>query len=82
MNLNKKIFITFFISVTGLLCTTLYLIDTQAEQHEIKRIIADLDSAQGQFQQDLEVEQKHIQTLTHVITADQKFRSFFSANKR
>ncbi len=81
MNLNKKIFITFFISVTGLLCTTLYLIDTQAEQHEIKRIIADLDSAQGQFQQDLEVEQKHIQALTHVITADQKFRSFLAQIK-
>lgn len=81
MNLNKKIFITFFISVTGLLCTTLYLIDTQAEQHEIKRIIADLDSAQAQFQQDLEVEQKQIQTLTHVITADQKFRSFLAQIK-
>ena len=81
MNLNKKIFITFFISVTGLLCTTLYLIDTQAEQHEIKRIIADLDTAQAQFQQDLEVEQKQIQTLTHVITADQKFRSFLAQIK-
>jgi len=81
MNLNKKIFITFFISVTGLLCTTLYLIDTQAEQHEIKRIIADLDSAQGQFQRDLDVEQKHIRTLTHVITADQKFRSFLAQIK-
>ncbi|TAK61545.1 adenylate/guanylate cyclase domain-containing protein [Methylobacter sp.] len=81
MNLNKKIFITFFISVTGLLCTTLYLIDTQAEHHEIKRIIADLDSAQFQFQHDLEVEQKQIQTLTQVITADQKFRSFLAKIK-
>ncbi|MDP1771542.1 MAG: adenylate/guanylate cyclase domain-containing protein [Methylobacter sp.] len=81
MNLNKKIFITFFISVTGLLCTTLYLIDTQAEQHEIKRIIADLNAAQFQFQHDLEVEQKQIQTLTHVITADQKFRSFLAQIK-
>jgi class 3 adenylate cyclase len=81
MNLNKKIFITFFVSVTGLLCTTLYLIDTQAEQHEIKRIITDLDSAQAQFQQDLEAEQKQIQTLTHVITADQKFRSFLAQIK-
>jgi class 3 adenylate cyclase len=81
MNLNKKIFITFFISVTGLLCTTLYLIDTQAEQHEIKRIIGDLDAAQAQFQHDLEIEQKQIQTLTHVITADQKFRSFLAQIK-
>lgn len=81
MNLNKKIFITFFISVTGLLCTTLYLIDTQAEQHEIKRIIADLGDLQFQFQHDLEVEQKHIQTLTRVITADQKFRSFLAQIK-
>lgn len=81
MNLNKKIFITFFISVTGLLCTTLYLIDTQAEQHEINRIIADLDNTQAQFQQDLEAEQKQIQTLTHVITADQKFRSFLAKIK-
>lgn len=81
MTLNKKIFITFFISVTGLLCTTLYLIDTQAEQHEIARIIADLDSAQAEFQQDLEVEQKQIRTLTHVITADQKFRSFLAQIK-
>lgn len=81
MNLNKKIFITFFISVTGLLCTTLYLIDTQAERHEIERIITDLDSAQSQFQHDLEVEQKQIQTLAHVITADQKFRSFLAQIK-
>lgn len=81
MTLNKKIFITFFISVTGLLCTTLYLIDTQAEQHEIKRIISDLDAAQVQFQHDLEVEQKQIQTLTQVITADQKFRSFLAQIK-
>ncbi len=81
MNLNKKIFITFFISVTGLLCTTLYLIDTQAEQHEIKRIIADLDTAQFQFQHDLDVGQKHIQTLTQVITQDQKFRSFLAQIK-
>ena len=81
MNLNKKIFITFFISVTGLLSTTLYLIDTQAEQHEIKRIIADLDSARFQFQHDFEVEQKQVQTLTHVITADQKFRSFLAQIK-
>ncbi|TRX00879.1 adenylate/guanylate cyclase domain-containing protein [Candidatus Methylobacter oryzae] len=81
MNLNKKIFITFFISVTGLLCTTLYLIDTQAEQHEIKRIASDLDAAQAQFQHDLEIEQKQIQTLTHVITTDQKFRSFLAQIK-
>ncbi len=81
MNLNKKIFITFFISVTGLLCTTLYLIDTQAEQHEITRIIADLDAAQVQFQHDLDIEQKQIQTLTQVITADQKFRSFLAQIK-
>ncbi|MGZ5025849.1 MAG: adenylate/guanylate cyclase domain-containing protein, partial [Methylobacter sp.] len=81
MNLNKKIFITFFVTVTGLLCTTLYLIDTQAEQHEIKRIIADLDTAQAQFQHDLEAEQKQIQTLTQVITADQKFRSFLAQIK-
>jgi class 3 adenylate cyclase len=81
MNLNKKIFITFFISVTGLLCTTLYLIDTQAEQHEIKRIIADLDTAQFQFQHDLDLGQKHIQTLTQVITRDQKFRSFLAQIK-
>ncbi|MBL6987876.1 MAG: HAMP domain-containing protein [Methylobacter sp.] len=81
MNLNKKIFITFFISVTGLLCTTLYLIDTQAEQHEIKRIIADLDATQLQFQHDMEVEQKQIKTLAHVITTDQKFRSFLAQIK-
>lgn len=81
MSLNKKIFITFFISVTALLCITLYLIDTQAEQHEIKRIIADLDAAQFQFQHDLEAEQKQIQTLTRVITADQKFRSFLAQIK-
>ncbi len=81
MNLNKKIFITFFISVTGLLCTTLYLIETQAEQHEIERIVAALDSAQARFQQDLEVKQKQIRTLTHVITADQKFRSFLAQIK-
>jgi len=81
MNLNKKIFITFFISVTGLLCTTLYLIDTQAEQHEITRIIADLDAAQVQFQHDLDIEQKQIQTLMQVITADQKFRSFLAQIK-
>lgn len=81
MNLNKKIFVTFFISVTGLLCTTLYLIDTQAERHEIKRIADDLDAAQSQFQHDLEIEQNQIQTLTHVITADQKFRSFLAQIK-
>lgn len=81
MTLNKKIFITFFISVAALLCTTLYLIETQAEQHEIKRIVADLDAAQFQFQQDFETEQKQIQGLTRVITADQKFRSFLAQIK-
>ena len=81
MSLSQKIFITFFISVTALLCTTLYLIDTQAEQHEIKRIIVDLNKTQTKFQQDLEIQQQHIQTLSHIITTDQKFRSFLSQIK-
>lgn len=81
MNLNQKIFITFFISVTALLCTTLYLIDTQAEKHEIARIVADLNKAQTKFQHDLELRQRHIQTLSHIITTDQKFRSFLSQIK-
>ena len=63
MKLSQKIFITFFISVTALLCTTLYLIDTQAEQHEIQRIITDLNKTQTKFQHDLETRQQHIQHL-------------------
>ncbi|MDQ7089998.1 MAG: adenylate/guanylate cyclase domain-containing protein [Methylococcales bacterium] len=81
MTLNQKIFITFFISVTTLLCTTLYLIDTQAEKLEIDRIIADLNKTQAKFQHDLETRQQHIQTLSHIITSDQKFRSFLSQIK-
>ncbi|MCK5353472.1 MAG: HAMP domain-containing protein [Methyloprofundus sp.] len=81
MNLNQKIFVTFFISVTALLCTTLYLIDTQAEKLEIQRIISDLNKTQVQFQYNLETRQQHIQTLTHIITTDQKFRSFLSQIK-
>lgn len=81
MNLNQKIFITFFALVTALLCTTLYLIDTQAEQHEIKRIIAELNKTQAKFQRDLETRQKHIQSLSYIITSDQKFRSFLSQIK-
>ena len=81
MNLNQKIFITFFISITTLLCATLYLIDTQAEKLEIQRIIADLNKTQTKFQHDLETRQQHIQTLSHIITSDQKFRSFLSQIK-
>jgi class 3 adenylate cyclase len=81
MNLTKKIFLTFFVSVAALLSITLYLIDTQAERHQIQRIITDLDKTQFQFQRDLETEQKHIQTLTYIITSDQKFRSFLSQIK-
>ena len=81
MNLSQKIFVTFFISVTALLSTTLYLIDTQAEQHEIERIIADLNKTQNKFQHDLETQQQRIQTLSHIITSDQKFRSFLSQIK-
>ena len=81
MNLNQKIFITFFISVTTLLCATLYLIDTQAEKLEIQRIITDLNKTQAKFQHDLETRQQHIQTLNDIITSDQKFRSFLSQIK-
>ncbi len=59
----------------------MYLIDTRAEGHEIERIIADLDKTQARFQNDLEKRQQHIQTLTHIITTDQKFRSFLSQIK-
>jgi class 3 adenylate cyclase len=81
MSLNKKIFITFFVSVAALLAITLYLIDTQAERQQIQRIIADLDKTQFQFQRDLETEQNHIQSLAYIITSDQKFRSFLSQIK-
>jgi class 3 adenylate cyclase/HAMP domain-containing protein len=78
MSLSKKIFVTFFIAVTALLSAVLYLIDTQAEQHETQRIIADLEKTKQQFQRDFEREQVHIQSLTQIIASDQKFRSFLS----
>ncbi|MCK5867671.1 MAG: HAMP domain-containing protein [Mycoplasmataceae bacterium] len=81
MKLNQKIFIAFFISVTTLLCATLYLIETQAEKLEIRHIIADLNETQAKFQHDLETRQQHIQTLSHIITTNQKFRSFLSQIK-
>jgi adenylate cyclase len=81
MSLSKKIFITFFIAVTALLSAVLYLIDTQAEQHETQRIIAELDKTQQQFQRDFATEQIHIQGLTQIIASDQKFRSFLSQIK-
>lgn len=81
MNLSKKIFIAFFISAAALLCTSLYLIDTKAEQHEIDRIVEDLNAAQFQFQHVLDFEQKRIKKLTHIITSDQKFRSFLAQIK-
>lgn len=81
MKLSRKIFLTFFISVTGLLAATLYLVDTRAEQHEIERITSSLDKTQAQFQHDLDIQQQQIQTLTHIITTDQKFRSFLAQIK-
>lgn len=78
MSLSKKIFVTFFIAVTALLSAVLYLIDTQAEQHETQRIIANLDKTRQQFQRGFETEQVQIQTLTRIISSDQKFRSFLS----
>lgn len=78
MSLSKKIFVTFFIAVTALLSAVLYLIDTQAEQHETQRIIANLDKTRQQFQRDFEAEQVQIQTLARIISSDQKFRSFLS----
>jgi len=81
MNLSQKIFMTFFISVTALLCITLYLIDTQAEQHEIEGIISDFNNTQRKFQHDLDARQQHIQILSSIMTTDQKFRSFLSQIK-
>lgn len=81
MNLSKKIFTAFFISAVALLCTSLYLIDTKAEQHEINRIVEDLNATQFQFQHVLDFEQKRIKKLTHIITSDQKFRSFLAQIK-
>lgn len=81
MSLSLKIFLTFFISVAALLFTTLYLIGTQSEQHEIERIVDDLNKTQNKFQYDLEAQQQHIQSLGHIITTDQKFRSFLSQIK-
>ncbi len=78
MSLSKKIFVTFFLAVTALLTAVLYLIDTQAEQRETQRIIANLDKTRQQFQHDFETEQVQIQTLTRIISSDQKFRSFLS----
>lgn len=81
MNLNIKIFLTFFTLFFFLLGFILFVINRQTENFEIDHITAELRAAQFRFDKSVDDQQKHTLKLIQIITLDQKFRSFLSQIK-
>ncbi len=81
MTLSAKIFLSFFFFSTLLLGLTLYISNSETEQHEIQALSSKLRETHQRFDRQLDQERLQILKIAKTLTTDQKFRSFLSQIK-